>query len=344
MTSDAETGIELSRRYFSEVVGPIVAHRFPSMKVAAGRLGTGSDVLGFDDDTSRDHDWGLRLSLFVPQESVAAVTAELDEKLPERFRGQPTRFAFTGENALRHHVEVSTVTGFLIDRLGFDPRSEMSVPDWLSLSGQAVLEATGGPVFVDQSGELEAARRALEWYPDDIWRYVLACDWDRIGQELPLMGRAADVGDDIGSRIIAARLAAVVLHLAFMIERRWPPYAKWLGSAFDRLPCARDMRTAIYDVLAGDDAGERQRGIAEALDGLLERQNALGLTTSRRALIPFWDRPYLHPDPAIAARLLDGIATPDVRMLPRGRGAVEQRTSNVDVLVDPAARRAAVAI
>jgi hypothetical protein len=58
--------------------------------------------------------------------------------------------------------------------------------------------------------------------------------------------------------------------------------------------------------------------------------------------VPFWDRPYLHPDRSIAAELLGAVTDPDVRRLTAGRGSIEQRTDNVDVLVDPAARLAAV--
>lgn len=342
MTSDDVTGIELARAYFEEVVEPILSACFRDLPYAAGRLGAGSDVLRLDDATSRDHDWGLRLSLFVPESAVGEVGAELDRMLPAAFRGLPTRFPFTGEAAARHHVDVTSVSAFLESRLGFDPRGRMSVRDWLSLSGQAVLEVTAGPVFVDRGGELGPARGALAWYPDDLWRYVLACDWARIGQELPLMGRAADVGDETGSRIIAARLAHAVMHLAFLLERRWAPYAKWFGSAFRALPCAADVGGAIGAVLEASGPARRQEGIATALESLLQRQNALGLTDVREATVPFWGRPYRHPNPEIAAQLVEPIVDAEVRALPRGRGSIEQRTDNVDVLVDPHARRRAV--
>ena len=106
-------------------------------------------------------------------------------------------FIGTGETTPRLHIEVSSSPGFLLPRLGFDPRSGVTVTDWLSLSGQSVLEITAGPLFRDLDGELGRARDALAWYPDDLWRYALACDWRRLGQELPLMSRAADVGDHI---------------------------------------------------------------------------------------------------------------------------------------------------
>ncbi|KQR52332.1 hypothetical protein ASF88_12340 [Leifsonia sp. Leaf336] len=338
---DTTTGIELARAYCDEVVAPLVSSQFPGLPFSAGRLGQGSDVLGLDDRTSRDHDWGLRLQLFVAADAVDDVARYLDEALPESFAGLPTRFAFTSESDPRNHVDVSSVGSFLRSRLGFDPRAGIAARDWLSLTGQAVLEVVAGPVFIDADGELDTARRDLAWYPEEVWRYVLACDWMRLAQELPLMGRAAELGDETGARIIAARLAHVAMHLAFLLERRWPPYSKWFGTAFAALPGAEELQLPIDTVLTAAEPGAAQHALADALQRLLERQNERGLTDVSRATIPFWDRPFLHPDPAIIAQLLDPIVDPGIRDLPRGRGSIDQWTDNVDLLMNPEARRRA---
>ena len=338
MIDDSSSGIALARAYWEHVVAPLIASRFPGLPYSAGRLGTGSDVLGLDDNTSRDHDWGLRLEVLVADEAIDEVAGYLAHALPESFDGLPTRFPFTGETERRHHVDVSSLPRFLHSRLGFDPRDGVSLPEWLTLSGQSVLEVVAGPVFVDTGGGLDRARRALDWYPEDVWRYVLACDWIRLAQELPLMGRAAELGDEAGSRVIAARLSHVTMHLAFLLERRWPPYSKWFGTLFSTLPEAARLRPSIDAVLAAADPGTRQRALAAVAQQLLDRQNALGMTEVERATVPFWDRPFLHPDPAIVAQLLAPIVDPEVRALPRGRGSIEQLTDNVDVLTDPQAR------
>ncbi|MFE4470132.1 DUF4037 domain-containing protein [Leifsonia sp. NPDC056824] len=342
MIDDTTTGIALARAYHRQIVGPLLASRFPGLPYAAGRLGPGSDVLGLDDARSRDHDWGLRLQLFVADDAIEEVSASLDQALPDTFDGLPTRFALTGETRPRHHVDVNSVPRFLRSRLGFDPRAGVSTSDWLSLTGQAVLEVVAGPVFVDADGELGRARQALDWYPDDIWRYVLACDWARLAEELPLMGRAAELGDDAGARIIGARLTQVAMHLAFLLERRWPPYAKWFGTLFAALPRAGELQPHVDAVLAAGDADARQLGLAALLERLLTQQNELGLTDVARATVPFWDRPFLHPDPAIVTQLLDPITDEEVRRLPPGRGSVEQRTDNPALLTDPQARRRTV--
>jgi hypothetical protein len=53
-------GAELARAFHADVVAPLLARAAPRLRYAAGRLGSGSDVLGLDDAMSRDHDWGCR--------------------------------------------------------------------------------------------------------------------------------------------------------------------------------------------------------------------------------------------------------------------------------------------
>lgn len=338
-TNPVGDGRELSQAYCEQVVRPVLNSRWPSLPHSAGRLGVGSDVLGFDTETSRDHDWGLRLSLLVEAPMIDQVHSFLDEALPDEFHGWPTRFAFTGRTHKVHHVEVDSVSGFATDRLGFDPRDGLNVVDWLSMTGQSVLEVTGGPVFVDMTGEISDVRSLLKWYPNDLWRYVIACAWLRVEEELPLMGRAGDRRDELGSRVIATRLVGVLIHLAFLIERQWAPYPKWRGTLLGQLRCAADNKPLLADALEASDWQTRQRALSEALDRMLEAQRAAGLPAPAPATVPFWDRPFRQPNELIAASLLETVADPAVRALPRGRGGAEQRSDNVAILVSPRSRR-----
>ncbi|UFU08257.1 DUF4037 domain-containing protein [Ruania halotolerans] len=335
-------GRSLARRYYEEIVRPLLLERWPGLPHAAGRLGSGSDVLGLDDAMSRDHDWGLRLTLLVDETLVADVDAHLAEMLPGMFLGLPTRFALSGHPEAVHHVEVSSPSRFAIDRLGFDPRAGLSVDEWLSVTGQAVLEVVAGPVFHDETGEIAQIREALEWYPGDVWRYVVATDWIRIEEEMPLMSRAGDVGDDLGSRVIAARLVDVAMHLGFTLHRRWMPYPKWRGTMFRELPGVGGIHDHLTAVLRAGEWRERQAHLARALDLLLAAQETVGLPAQAPATMDFWDRQYLVPREEIAAALLADIGDPAARSLPRGRGSVEQMTENVAVLVDPVQRTHAV--
>jgi Domain of unknown function (DUF4037) len=46
---------------------------------------------------------------------------------------------------------------------------------------------------------------------------------------MPMVGRTAERGDELGSRLLSTRLAGDLMWLAFTLSRRWPPYPKWRG-------------------------------------------------------------------------------------------------------------------
>lgn len=342
---ESESGIKLARAYWSSVVRPVLDEHRPGLPRAGARIGGGSDILGLDDQMSRDHDWGLRLQIFVPESEKAGVLDVLRDHLPDEFAGLPTRFAFTGQDDKRLAVDVLSVVEFISTQLGFDPRLDTTTPlDWLSLTGQAALEVTAGAVFEDSNDELSSLRQALAWYPDDVWRYVVACAWQRIDHELPLMGRAADRGDELGSRIIAARLVDITMHLAFVLCRRWAPYSKWRGTMFASLGLPADLGQCLQDVLLANDRRSRSDRLLAALQELARLQGAIGLPSADPVCVPFWDRPYAQVHRQLVPRLLDSISDPAVRALPPGLGCIEQRTDNVDLLVHAHLRRAAVLV
>jgi hypothetical protein len=318
-----ESGRDLARRYHDVVVGPLLAARWPSLSYAAGRLGSGSDVLGLDDARSTDHDWGLRLTLLVDESMVAEVDAHLEQQLPATFGGLPTRFGVTWDPSVRHRAEVSSPLALTTSRLGTPWRDPLPPTDWLDLTGQAVLEVTAGPVFVDTTGEITRIRSALAWYPDDVWLHVLAVGWARLGNELPLVGRAGQVGDDIGSRLVAARLVQTAMHLGFLLDRRWAPYGKWFGTLFRGLPRAGALAPVAARVLAADTWADRDAALAELVDGLHAIQVDIGLPTPGHAAEWFWDRPF-HGIAPVDAALFAAVTDPEVRAIPRGRGAREQ--------------------
>ena len=53
-------GLELSRLFYQEAVRPILDAVFPGLPHSAALLGRGSEVLGFDDAMSTDHNMTCR--------------------------------------------------------------------------------------------------------------------------------------------------------------------------------------------------------------------------------------------------------------------------------------------
>ncbi|MGI5239533.1 DUF4037 domain-containing protein [Dactylosporangium sp. CA-139066] len=350
-------GLELCRAFYAEAVRPLLDGAFPGLRHAAARVGPGSEVLGFDGERSVDHDWGPRLELFLSptdaQQHGAAIDALLSQRLPKRFRGWPTHFEPPGarvrsmaytDGPVAHRVVVTDVGTWSQRQLGFDGRGGVTVFDWLATPGQRLAEATGGAVYHDGIGELSALRAALARYPDDVWRYILACQWLRIGEEEAFVGRAAEAGDDAGSRVVAGRLVREVMRLSLLLAGRFPVYSKWLGTAFRTLPEAAGIAEGCRTALAAEHAGARQAALCDAYELAGEWQNRLGLAppvdATRR---PYFDRPY----PVIGAgrfaeALLAEVADPEVAALPPV-GAVDQYVDSTAALTEPRLARALMA-
>lgn len=300
-------GVQLCRLFYEEAVRPLLA----GLPHAAARVGPGSDVLGFDTERSADHDWGPRLDVFLAADDVRrhgdALARLFSERLPKQFRGWPTNFEPPGARVrvmtpttgpVAHRIEIAGVADWSVRVLGFDATTEPTRADWLATPSQQLAEATGGAVFHDDLGELTALRARLHWYPDDVWRQLLAEQWTRIAAEESFVGRTAEVGDELGSRVIVARLAGELMRLFLLLERRYPPYSKWLGTAYHRLSGV----PPLLDVL---NARDPQPGLCAAYEAAGRRQNELGLTepvdpTCR----PFFDRPFLVIDAARFAAAL----------------------------------------
>ena len=342
-------GLRLAGEYYTEVVRPLLDEQFPAVGYAAALVGQGSEVLGFDTGRSVDHDWGPRLQVFLAdddQSRAGQVTAVLAGRLPATFRGYPVAFAVTGEpggGPARHRVEVTGLGGWLSRQLGFDPRHGVSVRDWLATPSQRLAEVTGGAVFHDGPGELTGVRDALSWYPRDLWLYVLRCQWQRISQEEPFPGRCAEAGDDLGSAVVTARLVRDLMRLWLLMNRRYPPYSKWLGTAFSRVPGTATLAANLSAALAATNWRDREPPLCRAYVIAAEAHNTLGLTeplgTGTR---PFYDRPYqVIGAERFAAALLEAISDPAIRCLPP-IGAADQFIDNTDALVDLSHARAVV--
>lgn len=143
------TGRELARVFYFEVVSNLV-----SVSHSACLLGEGSDVLGYDDARSTDHEWGPRVQIFTGPGDVEATLRDIGRGLPGEFHGFETRWFSLASGAIDHHVEVTTFDEWIVRQLSVDPRTELDAATWLGLSQQQLLQVTEGSVFHDDLGDL----------------------------------------------------------------------------------------------------------------------------------------------------------------------------------------------
>jgi hypothetical protein len=273
--------------------------------------------------------------LIVEQSQVEGVARLLDDWLPELFRGWPVRYGWDNVSP-RHHVTVATLPAWILDQLGVDATVGMSTLDWLVTPQQRLLGVVSGAVYFDGSGALTDLRTALSWYPEQVWRWMLACQWRRLAQEEAFVARAAEVGDELGSALTAARLVRDVMRLALLLERIYAPYQKWLGTAFHRLRHTDGLPGHLTDVVNAPDVRSRENALAAAYAALAGRHNDSGLTEH---VDPTTGNYFHRPARVLMAdRFTDAclatVSDQDLRRL-RLVGAIDQAVDSTDLLQAP---------
>jgi len=203
-------GLELGRLFYLRTVKPLLQKKLPDLKYSAALIGSGSEIFGFDTEMSVDHHWGPRVMLFLKEEDQQRYSQVIGETLrsglPTKFHGYSTNFSPPDPldnnvqrledieiGPVNHRVEVLSTRRFLLDYLGFDIGVDIDQPveaaDWLTFPAQKLRSLIAGAVYHDDIG-LQSLRNRFSYYPRDVWLYLLASGWNRIGQEEHLMGRA----------------------------------------------------------------------------------------------------------------------------------------------------------
>lgn len=344
-------GLELSRLLYEEAVRPLLALHFPNLRYSAALLGSGSEVLGFDTAQSMDHSWGPRLMLFLSEADFTGYQKQIDHllrrELPATIHGIPTNLAVVradppvaadADGTLpNHRVQIIQIDHFFRDFLRIDPYHDLSVIEWLTIPEQILRSVTAGRVFHDGLGELEPIRARLRYYPHDVWLYLLANQWGRIGEEEAFVGRCGQVGDELGSRIVAGRLIRDLMRLCFLMERQYAPYIKWLGSGFQQLACAERLTPIFHRVLNAQDWREREQAMSAAYELVAEQHNQLGITQPLWTKVsPFYERPFsvIHAD-RFAEAIRTAINSEEVLALPPSLGGIDQFVDSTDVFSYP---------
>jgi hypothetical protein len=125
------------------------------------------------------------------------------------------------------------------------------------------------------------------------------------------------------------------MRLCLLMRRRYPPYSKWLGTAFARHAGDAELTAALDAAISADGYRSREGHLARALTAAAMMHNQLRLTpaldTSTRR---FYDRPFQVLGAARFTRALRAsITDPRLNGLPL-TGAIDQFTDSTDATGD----------
>lgn len=293
MREDADTpatGLTLSRAFFEATVDELLAggHEYLQDRMAAGLVGAGSECLGFDDKTSRDHDWGPGYCVWLDPADWREAGAALQERYraiaARGFAGFPPRDT-TSEHMGERRVGVFPVDGFYAWLLG-SPGLPASIDEWRRIPERALAAATNGEVFLDTSGRFTRVRqRLLAYYPNDLRLKLIAHDCAIAAQAGQYnFGRQARRGEELAALSCLSRFSESTTHAIYALSRRYSLFYKWAPRGLDGLgPVGRGVHEALDAVLAAWRTGNvelAERQVERASNTLIEALHAEGLSQS----------------------------------------------------------------
>lgn len=250
-------GLDLADAYYRQYGQNMISERFPMFadRIAVGLFGPGSECFGFDDQWSRDHDWGPGFCLWLTDDDYASIGEALQvayERLPGRFMGFGPRLSSPGEE---WRVGVNRVGDFFTRLTGLNRHPE-SIDDWLRIPEHALATCINGRVFADPLKEVTRWRQAIgNYYPEDIRLKKIASRCITIAQSGQYnYPRALQRGESFAAAAARTQFCTDMISLVFLLNRRFAPFYKWLHRAVADLPLlGSEVHAQINELLTSTD-------------------------------------------------------------------------------------------
>ncbi len=341
-----KSGIELNRNFYFEVIQPLIVEKFPKLKYTAAFIGYGSDVLGVDNATSMDHNWGPRCCIFLNKEDFH-IKEELDTffkyNLPFEFQGFPTnytdpRYDFTQKMSLidtypiNHIIEILEIEDYFKTHLSLEKLGNITGNSWLRFTDQVLLELTSGIVLYDGLGKLNSLREELKFYPTDILKIKLATLWLSIWNEEPFIGRCIELNDFIGLKLITSRIISSLIKISFYLNDNYIPYSKWLGTQFKNLSQYDILNPLITTTLKENDPDRIQNNLCKLYEAVISIHNEnKNLPFLDNQVRDFFNRPYkVIFAESIVEKLVESIENEELKNVNLNKVCIDIKLESID--------------
>ncbi len=252
------SGMELCQAFYEEYGKPMIRKKFPEYEhmIAVGLVGEGSECFGFDDQVSRDHDFGPGFCMWLTDPIYDEIGEELQkayEELPSTYMGI-TRFTTV---KAQKRVGVFRIGDFYEGLIGLRdiPTTQNQ---WLFLEDYRLATAVNGKVFQDDLGEFTRIRRGiLAYYPEEV-------RIKKIAREAALMAQSGQYnysrmfgrGEKVTAAIALAEFMKHTMAMVYLLNRTYAPFYKWMHKGMKKLmvlPEIGDILNALVDFPNGDE-------------------------------------------------------------------------------------------
>ena len=260
-------GLKLAREYYETYGKEMLEGGFSDYLpfISVGLAGSGSEVLGFDDDISHDHDFEPGFCIFIPSEDVldrkAAFALERAyAKLPSEFKGF-SRQKISPAGGARHGV--IRLDEFLTGKIG-NPEGRLSVYEWLKIPTQYLLEVTKGELFYDGDGKFTKIREELSLMPRDV-------RLKRLAGHLLLMSQSGQYnymrmvkrGDMAAAGMCVYEYVKNAVAAIYLLNNEYMPYYKWQMRGLKELDILSELALPLEFLIT---VGNEESYVNEKID------------------------------------------------------------------------------
>ncbi len=253
-----KNGMELCEAFYEEFGKPMIHEQFPEYEqmIAVGLVGEGSECFGFDDQVSRDHDFGPGFCLWLTDsvyDEIGQALQSAYDKLPSTYMGI-TRFTTL---KAQKRVGVFRIGDFYESLIGIKDMPTTQ-NQWLFLDDYRLATAVNGKVFRDDLGEFTRIRKGiLAYYPEEV-------RIKKIAREAALMAQSGQYnysrmfgrGEKVTAAIALSEFMKHTMAMVYLLNRTYAPFYKWMHKGMGRLTVLKEIQeilNALVELPTGDE-------------------------------------------------------------------------------------------
>ena len=246
-------GLEEARKFYEEVGAEMISRNFGELenRIAVGLVGHGSECFGFDDQTSRDHDFETGFCIWLTKDDEEKIGFRLMrayDKLVKSVNGE--RADRVVENGFQG---VFVTVDFYRRYTGCDGAPK-TWQDWLYTNSAYFAEATNGEVFRDDLGEFTKIRNEiLHGMPEDVRaKKIGSCSLKAAQSGQYNYARCLAHGEEGAAMLALFEFVTNAIELAFLLNRKHCPYYKWALRSMDGLDKFAELKQPLEYLLTAD--------------------------------------------------------------------------------------------
>ena len=246
-------GLEEARKFYEEAGAEMISRNFGDFenRIAVGLVGHGSECFGFDDQTSRDHDFETGFCIWLTKDDEEKVGFRLMrayDKLVKSVNGE------RADRVVENGFQGVFVTGDFYRRYTGCDGAPKTWQDWLYTNSAYFAEATNGEVFRDDLGEFTKIRNEiLHGMPEDVRiKKIGSCALKAAQSGQYNYARCLAHGEEGAAMLALCEFVTNAIELAFLLNRKHCPYYKWALRSMDGLDKFAELKQPLEYLLTAD--------------------------------------------------------------------------------------------